>query len=85
MHKTKRHDPKTITVLLHEPYSNINQLVNALKATPVMATHNTYSDDVNLRRFSSCTRDVPMRFCRSISSRTPLRSTLSVCATHAPS
>ena len=46
MHKTKRHDPKTITVLLHEPYSNINQLVNALKATPVMATHNTYSDDV---------------------------------------
>ena len=47
MHKDKNRDPKVITVLLHEPYSNINQLVNALKTTPVMAQHNTYSNDVN--------------------------------------
>jgi hypothetical protein len=47
MHKNKKRSLKTITILLHEPYSNINKLVNALKTTPVMTQHNAYSDNVN--------------------------------------
>lgn len=47
MHKNKQDYPKVISVILHEPYSNIDRLVRELMEDPIMEGFDTHSDDVD--------------------------------------